>query len=260
MKAMTHRASRRAPAVLLAAFMAAALGLAACKTPSAGGGRAASDDVTQSSPGPALQSAKPGINEPYRNPDVDTFIGRFESESREIFQQRERIVEAAGVTPGMAVADVGAGTGFFALMFAERVGPAGRVYAVDISEAFVEHIRKLAAERGLTQIETVLCPEDSVNLPPASVDLVFICDTYHHFEFPRQTMATVFAALRPGGRVVVVDFKRQPGVSRQWVLDHVRAGAGRVTAEIVGDGFEYVGLIDTPYLQENYIAVFRKPG
>src|SRR5947209_3814252 len=81
-----------------------------------------------------------------------------------------------------------------------------------------------AQDKGLQNIVGVVCTADSVKLPPGSVDLVFICDTYHHFEYPRRTMASIHQALKPAGQLVLVDFKRIPGVSREWVLGHVRAG------------------------------------
>ena len=109
-------------------------------------------------------------------------------------------------------------------------------------------------------METVLCSEDSIDLAANSVDLVFLCDTYHHFEYPKSTMRSVWQALRPGGMLVVIDFQRVPGVSRAWVLGHVRAGVGVTTAEIIRQGFE---LVDTganvDFLQENYFLRFRKP-
>ena len=206
-------------------------------------------------------SVRPGINDEYKKQSVDTWVERFESESREIYQHRGEIVDAVGPRPGMAIADVGAGTGFFTRMFAERVGPSGRVYAVDILPEFIEHIASRAKEHGLSQVTPVLCKEDSVELPTNSVDLVFMSDTYHHFEYPKSTLASIRRALRPGGEMVVIDFERIEGKSRQWVLDHVRAGEEVVVAEITGAGFERVpGSSEKPFLQENYFLRFRKKG
>src|SRR5713226_2662044 len=109
--------------------------------------------------------------------------------SRDIFAQRHPIVAACRIRASMAVADIGAGTGLFTRLFATAVGPAGTVYAVDIAPKFIEHIENTCKENGLTSVVGVVCPLDSVGLPPASIDLAFICDTYHHFEFPFRTMA-----------------------------------------------------------------------
>ncbi|MCG3128085.1 MAG: Ubiquinone/menaquinone biosynthesis C-methyltransferase UbiE [Phycisphaerae bacterium] len=206
-------------------------------------------------------SVAPGINEPYRNPDlkVEEWVERFEGESREIFRERERIAKACDLRPGMTVADVGAGTGLFTMLFAEKVGPAGRVHAVDIVPAFLDSIEKRAAGAKLRNVRTVLCTERSVELRPQSVDLVFVCDTYHHFEYPRSSLASIHAALRDGGSLVIVDFKRIPGVSSDWVMGHVRAGQDVVTREIKDAGFE---LVDdgrgVDYLRDNYLVRFRK--
>ena len=96
----------------------------------------------------------------------------------------------------------------------------------------------------------------ATRLPPRSVDLVFICDTYHHFEFPFKTMASIHEALRPGGRVIVIDFHRIEGKSRYWVLNHVRAGQEVVVKEIESSGFKKVA--ETKLLKENYFVEFEK--
>ena len=94
------------------------------------------------------ESVKPGINDAFKNPSVDEFIGRFEIESREVFAHREAIVKACGIKPGMTMADVGAGTGLFTRLFAAAVGEKGRVYAVDIAPKFVAHIEESARKAG----------------------------------------------------------------------------------------------------------------
>lgn len=211
-------------------------------------------------PAPAETSVKPGINQDFLDPalDVAKYEQRFEGESREIFAHRARIAGLLPLREGMAVADIGAGTGLFTMMFAGKVGPTGKVYAVDIAPKFVEHIQTLAAQRKLTNVAAVLCTDRSTQLPKASVDLVFVCDTYHHFEFPQATLASIHDALRPGGEFVVVDFLREPGTSRPWILDHVRAGREVVQQEIEAAGFELVQVEATPFLRENYQMRFRR--
>ena len=105
---------------------------------------------------------------------------------------------------------------------AAKTNGKGKLYAVDITPKFIEHINGRVKEAGLTNVETVLCKEDSVELPPASIDFAFICDVYHHFEYPDDSMASLYEALRPGGEIVIIDFDRIEGVSRDWVLGHVR--------------------------------------
>ncbi|MDZ4783425.1 MAG: methyltransferase domain-containing protein [Planctomycetia bacterium] len=204
------------------------------------------------------QSVKPGINDSFRDPDVQEFAGRFEVESREVFARRKEIVAACRIQPGQTIADIGAGTGLFTRMFSDAVGKEGRVIAIDISQKFLDHIADASREAKQHNVETLLCTADSTELPPNSVDLTFICDTYHHFEFPSKTMASLHRALKPGGRLVVVDFQRIEGTSTEWILNHVRAGQDVVEAEIVHSGFEKVDE-EKELLKENYLVVFEKP-
>jgi ubiquinone/menaquinone biosynthesis C-methylase UbiE len=203
------------------------------------------------------KSVKPGINDPFKDPDLKEFLGKFEVESREVYAKRKEIVAACKLKPGMAVADVGAGTGLFTRLFAAEVGDKGKVYAVDISKKFLDHVAKTAKDQKLTNVETVLGTDVSVELKPGSVDVVFVCDTYHHFEYPHRTMATIQTALKPDGRLVVIDFNRIPGKSRDWILNHVRAGQEVVEKEIADAGFKKTGEV-TGLLDENYLITFEK--
>ncbi len=206
------------------------------------------------------KNVRPWINKSFLSPDLDIkdALKKFEGESREIFVQRHRILSHLEITPGMAVADIGAGTGLFLEMLAKKAGRDGKVYAVDIAPRLVSFLEKRCQEKGLRQVEVVLCKRDSVELPPASIDLAFVCDTYHHFEYPRSTLATIHRALRPGGRMVVVDFERLPNTSRKWVLDHVRAGKEVITAEIEAAGFQLQDEVKVRGLKENYLLRFRR--
>jgi predicted methyltransferase/intracellular sulfur oxidation DsrE/DsrF family protein len=203
------------------------------------------------------QSVRPGINDSFRDPNVDEFVGRFEVESREVYSRRKEIVEACRIEPGQTVADIGAGTGLFTRMFSDAVGKSGRVISVDISPKFLERIRETCRETGRQNVETVLCKDDSTELPPNSVDAAFICDAYHHFEFPYKTLATLHRALKPGGRVVLVEFRRIKGKSRDFIMSHVRAGQEAFEAEFARSGFRKVR--EAPdVLAENYLVVFEK--
>jgi ubiquinone/menaquinone biosynthesis C-methylase UbiE len=202
------------------------------------------------------KSVRPGINKPFENPSVKEYIGKFEVESREIFARRKEIVEGCKLQPGMVVADIGAGTGLFTRLFAAAVGPEGKVYAVDIAPKFIEHIEKTCKEAGLKNVRGFVCTPTSTELPDNSIDLAFICDTYHHFEFPYKTLASIHCALRPGGRLVLIDFHRIEGRSQPWVLGHVRAGQEVFVKEIVTSGFRTTG--EGKILQDNYFVRFEK--
>ena len=205
------------------------------------------------------ESVNPGINDSFQNPDVEQFKERFEVESREVYHLRQQIVEACGIKPGQTVADIGAGTGLFTQLFSKAVGPDGRVIAVDIAQNFLDHIQQTTREAGEQNVETLLCKPDSTELPPDSVDVAFICDTYHHFEYPQTSLASLLRALKPGGQVVVIDFERIEGVSREWTLGHVRAGKEVFRQEFEDAGFAFVEEVEIPGFVENYFLRFRKP-
>ena len=204
------------------------------------------------------KSVQPGINKTFEDPELNVvqWTERFEKEGREIYDHREQIVAACELRPGQDAADVGAGSGLFTRLFAAQVAPEGQVFAVDIAEKFLQAIQESSAAAGLKNVQTVLGTADDVKLAPASVDLVFLCDTYHHFEFPQKSLASIHRALRPGGRVVIVDFKRIEGVSSEWILQHVRAGQEVVTQEFEANGFRLVDTQD--FLQENYLLRFER--
>ncbi|MFT5290562.1 MAG: SAM-dependent methyltransferase [Planctomycetota bacterium] len=212
-----------------------------------------------------VEAVKPGataeLNEGFEDEelDVSNFLVRFEGESREVFSQREQIVQALHLKPGEAVADIGSGTGFFSVLFAHEVGPKGRVFGVDISSKFIDHLGERAFSLGLGQIKTVLCTDRSAMLKDASIDAAFISDTYHHFEFPQDTLASLRSALRPGGRLMILDFNRIPGITRPWMLNHVRCGRDDVIAEVEAAGFVLTGSPTVAGLVENYVLVFERP-
>ena len=205
-------------------------------------------------------SVRPGINKRFldTNLKVDEWVGRFEIESREVYAARNAVVKSTNVKVGTAIADIGAGTGFFTRLFSAAVGDKGKVYAVDISPRFIDHIEKHAKQDGLKNIKTVQCEENSVALPPASIDVAFTCDTYHHFEYPASTLASIHKALRPGGLLVIVDFERIEGKSKAFIMDHVRAGKEVFLREIEAAGFKLLDQSHISDSQENYVLRFTK--
>ena len=219
-----------------------------------------SAETARFEPVPAIEepSVKPGINEPYFQADgLDRYTRILESKTREIVQRSRDIVDAMGLEEGMVVADIGAGTGLLTMEMAKDVGQRGIVFAVDIVPAFLERIRERARAEGLANVMVVLGEERATGLEPASLDLAFMCDTYHHIEYPQAYMRSLFHTLRPGATLVLVDMKRPEGQSTSSVLEHVRADKSTVIAEVEQAGFVLASEADL--LEENYYLYFRHP-
>ena len=203
----------------------------------------------------AEEGAKPEINRPYvANTDVAAWNRAFESERREVYVKRDEIVAATGAKPGMTVADIGAGTGLFTMLFANAVKPGGSVVAVDISPAFVEYIQETAKKRRMRNVTAVLGNGSDVGLPEASMDLAYLSDVYHHFEHPEETLASIRKALKPGGRMVVIDYERIPGKTPKARIEHVRVDKQQAIREIEAAGFKL--LEQKKLMRENYFLVF----
>jgi predicted methyltransferase len=202
-------------------------------------------------------SLAPGVNQQFVDkPDYKAWAGSFEREGREVYDKRNEIVAASGVKPGMTVADVGAGSGLFTRLFAQQVGATGKVYAIDITRNFIENIVPRLRGEGINNVEGVVNTPQDVPLPAASVDVAFVSDTYHHFEYPQAMLRAIRAALKPGGTIVIVEFERIEGVSRKRVLEHVRAGKETVIKEVEAEGFKLIE--DRKFMQQNYFIRFVK--
>ena len=209
----------------------------------------------------ALPAGMPdGINASFLDEDMDvsSYVERFEGESRAVYAERVAIADSLALAPGDRIADIGAGTGFFTTLFDARVGAEGKTYAVEISPQFLTHLEERARKEALRSVEVVEGTMTSVELPTASIDKAFICDVYHHFESPKATLASLFDAIRPGGELVLIEFERIPGVTSEWLLEHVRAGRDVFRAEIEAAGFAYQDEIKLDGMDGNYILRFER--
>jgi len=200
-------------------------------------------------------------NESYVDPDLDMqrMLSRLERETREVYSLRDEIVEVSGFEPGDVVADVGAGTGAFMDQLVEAVGAEGHLYAVEISIRFVEHLRERANEAGHDNVTTVFSSYTSATLPTASVDRIITIDTYHHFDDYEAMLASMYDALVPGGEMIVVDFDRVEGKSREWILSHVRDSKDTFRSEIEAAGFEFVEEVEIEGMVDNFFHRYRRP-
>ncbi|MDX2457232.1 MAG: methyltransferase domain-containing protein [Gammaproteobacteria bacterium] len=204
------------------------------------------------------QSIRPGINRHFEDPDWQRWVNTFERPGREVYDQRHVIVAASKVRPGMTVADIGAGTGLFTRLFAPAVEPDGTVYAIDIASTFIDNILHTCREQGLSNVTGIVNTPTDIGLPANAIDLAFITDTYHHFEYPQQTLASIHQALRREGRVIIIDFRRDPRISSNWVMGHVRSNKAQVIQEMQAAGFRLVD--DKPLMRTNYFLEFVKHG
>lgn len=127
---------------------------------------------------------------------------------RDRWQRPEAVVEAMGIEEGMTVADVGAGTGYFVPYLSEAVGESGRVLAVDIEEAMLEYVEKLADEKGIENLETVRAEKTDSNLQEGAVDRILIVNTWHHIPDRGEYAEHLRKRLTDGGEVWIVDFQR----------------------------------------------------
>ena len=141
--------------------------------------------------------------------DVNEWVARFDDPARAEWQKPEEVVAALGLSAGMSAADIGAGTGYFERFLSRAVGPEGKVYAVDLEPKMVEYMKQRAIrEETPNVIPQVAEPEDP-KLADGSVDRILIVDTYHHINNRLDYFGRLKKALRPGGRVAIVDFKKK---------------------------------------------------
>lgn len=202
------------------------------------------------------QSVRPGINRHFEDPDWQQWVSTFERPGREVYDQRHAIVAASRARPGMNIADIGAGTGLFTRLFAAAVEPDGTVYAIDIASTFIDNILRTCREQGLLNVKGIVNTPVDIGLPANTIDLAFLTDTYHHFEYPQQTLASIHQALRDEGRIIIIDFRRDPRISSNWVMGHVRGNREQVIQEVQAAGFRL--LDDKPLMRTNYFLEFVK--
>ena len=182
------------------------------------GGWAAGGDAPKDKPAAsseAVYETRPGspdgIGKWYMGREIAQVMGHqgaawLERPEREREEEPQKLVDLMALQPAEVVADLGAGTGYFSFRMAERV-PQGKVLAVDIQQEMLDLLTRAAKQRGVKNVEPVLGKVDDPNLPEAAVDAVLLVDAYHEFDHPREMMEAVVRALKPGGRVVLVEYR-----------------------------------------------------
>ena len=224
-------------------FLIVAIGVAASQT--GAGTQRALDKATVaiSNPGPDQASQRP-TSTPYTG-DVSVF----ESPGRDQRLQIDRVMDLLGIAPGKNVADIGAGSGWFTVRAAHRVGPSGAVLAEDINPVAIEYIGKRIQKEDLPNVRTVLGSPEDPRLPAGSVDAVMMLKMYHEIAHPVAMMKTLQRALRPGAKVGIIDRNgngADHGVKRDIVVK-----------EMTLAGYKLVGAYDfTKADGEDYFLIF----
>jgi protein-L-isoaspartate O-methyltransferase len=173
---------------------------------------------------------------------------------RVLEEDPERAVRMLGLKPGMKVADIGAGVGYYSLKIATEVGPTGKVFATDIQPGMIERLRANIAKSGLKNIEPVLSTEAATGLPDHAVDLMILVDVYHEFSQPRTMIQGLKRALKPDGRLVLFEFRKEdPKVP---IREEHKMSIAEAKAELEADGLVLDKVLnDLPW---QHMMFFRK--
>lgn len=200
-----------------------------------------------------------GIGKVYMGRPIAKVMGHaglywLERPQRQQQEQPDRVIEALDLQPTDVVADMGAGSGYFSARLSQRV-PQGKVLAVDIQPEMIEFLQLRAQEEGISNIEPILGEVDDPHLPPESVDLALMVDAYHEFAYPREMMQGIVSGLRPGGRVVLVEYKKENPLIPIKALHKMSQIQVRREMEAVGLHW----LEAKPVVPQQHVLVFQKP-
>ncbi len=198
----------------------------------------------------AFSQAAAEANKAYKTKEGRDGVAKtLDNPNRDKNQKPEEIISLMEIKPGMAVADVGTGTGYMLPFLSRAVGAAGKVYGEDIAQDFLDRARAKAAS--LPNVELILGTETDSKLPPHSVDRILVLDVYHHFDYPDKMLATISRGLKPNGRLVIVDFYKKDRP------DHVRLERDEAVREIESNGFKLVSSRDRTG-NNQYMLTFEK--
>lgn len=159
--------------------------------------------------GSAEEGRHQEMNRHHSFADMERWIALFEDPARAEWQKPEEVVKALDLKPGNVVADIGAGTGYFTRLFAVVIGPGGSAIGLDTEPAMVHYMKDNAQKRNLDNYTARVVKPDDPELPSDSVDVIFICDTLHHIDNRVSYLKSLAESLKPGGRIVIVDFYKR---------------------------------------------------
>lgn len=186
--------------------------------------------------------------------EIERWIQRFEEPARADWQLPDTVVEILGLRPGQNVADIGAGTGYFTRRFAKKISPGGLAVAVELEPGFFPYIQKRAREANQANILTQPAEPNNPWLSPATYDLIFLCNTLHHIDNRAEYYAWLRRALRPDGRVVVVDFFKTMEIP-VGPPPHMRLDPSALRLELQAAGFTVS--VDAETLPYQYILTAK---
>lgn len=173
---------------------------------------------------------------------------------REQEEAPDAALDAIGIARGSVAADIGAGAGYFTWRLAERVGPSGKVFGTDIQPPMLDLLRRNMAARKLTNVEAVRGAIDNPQLPSECCDLALLVDVYHEFSEPQKMLRGLRAALKPGGRLVLLEYRKEdPDVP---IRPEHKMSVAEVKAEVEPEGFRLETVLET--LPRQHILIFRK--
>jgi SAM-dependent methyltransferase len=177
-----------------------------------------------------------------------------ERTERELEEQPAKALDAIGIKPGMTVADIGAGVGYFVVRLAERVGPSGKVYANDIQPEMLRRLRTTLEKQNIRNVETILSKETDPMLPSDAMDVILMVDVYHEFSQPQRMLAGIRKALKKDGRLVLLEYRKEdPYIP---IRPEHKMSVAEVKAELEPEGFRFVEAKDG--LPRQHILIFRK--
>ena len=168
-------------------------------------------------------------------------------------EQPDRVVKALKIPKGGTVVDLGAGVGYFTWRLAQQVGPQGRVLAVDIQQGMIDRLERNLAEKGIRNVEAILASEEDPRLPPGEVDLVLVVDVYHELQQPEKTMEHVRRSLKPDGRLVLIEYRKEDPTIPIHPLHKMTVE--EVRSELEPMGFRMVKLLE--FLPRQHILIFE---
>lgn len=168
-------------------------------------------------------------------------LGLLEGPDRDAWQQPDQIMDALGIADGSSAADIGAGAGWFTIRLARRVGPNGTVYAQDVQRQMLEAIRRRVAREGLQNVQTRLGQGSTPNLPPRALDAVLVVDVYPEVEDRVTFLRNLAAALKPNGRIGIVNYKPGEGGPGPAPHEGVRVESRSVEADAAAAGLRVIG-------------------